>query len=61
MKRRFLPIFSAFLFLSASTLAGGAERILLSRLGPAEAALMISNDDGIGEKALTKGTLDNNP
>ena len=28
------------MFLSVSTLAGGAERILLSRLGPAEAALM---------------------
>ena len=40
---------------------GAADRILFTRLGPSEANLLISNADGSGERALTKGTLDYNP
>ncbi len=46
----------------AATLScGAADRILFTRLGPSEANLLISNADGSGERALTKGTLDYNP
>jgi Tol biopolymer transport system component len=41
--------------------ASGAQRILMSRLGPAEASLMISNADGSAEQTLTKGALDYDP
>jgi dipeptidyl aminopeptidase/acylaminoacyl peptidase len=53
-----LPV---FLFCSAALIASGADRILMTRLGPSEASLMISNLDGNGELAITKGTLDYNP
>ena len=38
-----------------------ADRILLTRLGPSEASLFVSNADGSGERGLTQGTLDYNP
>ncbi len=38
-----------------------ADRILLTRLGPSEASLFVSNADGSGERGLTHGTLDYNP
>lgn len=38
-----------------------ADRILLTRIGPSQAALYASNPDGSGERALTQGTLDYNP
>jgi Tol biopolymer transport system component len=53
-----LPI---FLLCSTAMLCCAADRILLTRLGPSEASLMISNPDGSEERALTKGTLDYNP
>jgi TolB protein len=53
-----LPV---FVFCSAALVSSAADRILLTRLGPSEASLMISNLDGTGERAMTKGTLDYNP
>ena len=41
--------------------SNAADRILLTRIGPSQAPLMLSNSDGSGEVALTKGTLDYNP
>jgi TolB protein len=38
-----------------------ADRILYTRLGPSEENLFVSNADGSGERALTKGALDYNP
>jgi TolB protein len=38
-----------------------ADRILFTRLGPAEASLFVSNADGSGERGLTQGVLDYNP
>lgn len=38
-----------------------ADRILFTRLGPAEASLFVSNADGSGERGLTQGALDYNP
>lgn len=53
------PTFLVF-FLATMT-SEAADRILLTRIGPSQAALMLSNSDGSGEVALTKGTLDYNP
>src|SRR5207302_424362 len=50
-----------FVLCSTAMLSCAADRILLTRLGPSEASLMISNPDGSEERALTKGTLDYNP
>jgi Tol biopolymer transport system component len=52
---------SVLVFCSAALVASAADRILMSRLGPSEASLMLSNLDGSGEVAMTKGTLDYNP
>ena len=38
-----------------------ADRILFTRIGPSEEGLFVSNADGSGERALTKGELDYNP
>jgi Tol biopolymer transport system component len=49
-------------FTSSLNSCFAADRILFSRLGPAEAALFISNADGSGEGPLTRpGSLDYNP
>jgi hypothetical protein len=50
-----------FLLCTAALSCAAADRILFSRLGPSEAGLFVSNADGSGEHALTKGSLDNNP
>ena len=50
-----------FVLCSAALFSPAADRILMTRLGPSEASLMIANPDGSGERALTKGTLDYNP
>ena len=39
----------------------GADRILFSRIGPAQESLYISNADGSLERALSQGSLDYNP
>jgi Tol biopolymer transport system component len=38
-----------------------ADRILLTRLGPSQSSLFVSNADGSGERVLTEGALDYNP
>ena len=38
-----------------------ADRILLTRLGPSQASLMVSNADGSDEHAISKGSLDYSP
>src|ERR1043166_2423681 len=50
----------SFLFMAALT-CGAAERILLTRLGPAQSRLLVANADGSEEKELTSGALDYNP
>src|SRR6266853_622141 len=50
------------IFVCMTTLCcAAADRILLTRLGPSEASLFVSNADGSGERGLTHGTLDYNP
>src|SRR5580704_5893201 len=48
-------------FCWVALVSSAADRILMTRLGPSEASLMISNRDGSEERALTKGSLDYNP
>jgi TolB protein len=50
------------LFLLATTLCcAAAERILMTRLGPAQLSLFVANADGTDEKVLSQGSLDYNP
>src|SRR6266853_1915768 len=50
------------IFVCMTTLCcAAADRILLTRLGPSEASLFVSNADGSGERGLTHGTRDYNP
>jgi Tol biopolymer transport system component len=51
----------AFVFCAAALVSSAADRILMTRLGPSKASLMIADLDGTGERALTEGTLDYNP
>jgi TolB protein len=47
---------------AGSSVCLAADRILLTRLGPTQAALYVSNADGSGERALTEpGSLNYNP
>jgi TolB protein len=46
---------------ATTTWCSAADRILFSRLAPAESGLFVSNADGSGERAVTKGALDYNP
>lgn len=50
-----------FFALGVSLCCAAADRIVFTRIGPAEASLYISAADGSGEKALTHGELDYNP
>jgi Tol biopolymer transport system component len=50
-----------FVFCAAALVSSAADRILMTRLGPSKASLMIADLDGTGERALTEGTLDYNP
>src|SRR5580693_7624806 len=52
---------SVSVFCCVALVCSAADRILMTRLGPSEASLMISNRDGSEEHALTKGSLDYNP
>jgi Tol biopolymer transport system component len=59
-----LPLMSICLFALATTSSFclGADRIVLDRLGPTQATILVSNADGSGERALTQpGSLDYNP
>jgi TolB protein len=52
----------SLLLLCATTLCcTAADRILMTRLGPSQASLFVSNADGSGERVLTEGALDYNP
>jgi TolB protein len=50
-----------FLLWTTTFCCAAADRILLSRLAPAEAGLFVSNADGSAERTLTRGALDYNP
>ena len=55
-------IFSILLLLAATTLSCLAtERILMTRIGPSQSSLFVSNADGTGERKVTEGNLDYNP
>jgi Tol biopolymer transport system component len=59
-----LPLMSICLFALATTSSFclGADRVVLDRLGPTQATILVSNADGSGERALTQpGSLDYNP
>lgn len=55
MKHLLSLLFTAALYCSA------ADRILITRLGPSQSSLLVSNADGSGERKLTEGSLDYNP
>lgn len=53
---------SVFVFASAAVFCSAADRVLLTRLGPSQATLFISNADGSAERPLTPpSSLDYNP
>jgi TolB protein len=54
-------ILSTFILLASTACGLAAERILLTRLGPSQSSLFVSNADGSGERLLTEGSLDYNP
>jgi TolB protein len=53
--------FSVLMWLTAAFCCSGADRILMTRLGPVQTTLLISAADGSGERTLTEGALDYNP
>src|SRR5712691_10605005 len=54
-------ILSALLLFATTLGCTAAERILMTRLGPSQSSLFVSNADGSGEQKLTEGYLDYNP
>ena len=54
-------ILSALLVFATTLGCTAAERILMTRLGPSQSSLFVSNADGSGEQKLTEGYLDYNP
>src|SRR5262245_37263590 len=54
-------ILSALLVFATKLGCTAAERILMTRLGPSQSSLFVSNADGSGEQKLTEGYLDYNP
>jgi hypothetical protein len=54
-------ILSALLLFATTLGCTAAERILMTRLGPSQSSLFVSNVDGSGEQKLTEGYLDYNP
>src|SRR5882757_9045348 len=59
-----LPVVSLVVFVFAATSFSclAADRVLLSRLGPSQATLFVSDANGSGERALTQpGSLNYNP
>src|SRR5216683_6205781 len=61
MRTRLFRVCTMILLCIPTLCCSAADRILLSRLGPSEASLFVSNPDGSGERALTQGSLDYNP
>ena len=61
MRLRLFRVCATILVCLSVSYCAAADRILFSRLGPSEANLFVSNADGSGERALTKGALDYNP
>jgi len=54
-------IFSVLLLCTTTLSCAATERILMTRLGPSQSSLFVSNADGSGETVLTQGALDYNP
>src|SRR5258708_38679114 len=54
-------ILSALLVFATTLGCTAAERILMTRLGPSQSSLLVSNADGSGEQKLTEGNLDYDP
>ena len=54
-------ILSALLVFATTLGCTAAERILMTRLGPSQSSLFVSNADGSGEQKLTEGYLDYDP
>jgi Tol biopolymer transport system component len=54
-------IFSILLVVATTIGCSAAERILMTRLGPSQSSLFVSNADGTGEQKLTQGYFDYNP
>jgi Tol biopolymer transport system component len=52
---------SVILLFTTTLCCTAAERILMTRLGPSQSSLFVSNSDGSGEEKLTEGSLDYNP
>jgi TolB protein len=52
---------SAFLLAATTLVASAAERILMTRLAPAQTSLFISNADGSSEQRLTEASFDYDP
>ncbi|HLY42370.1 MAG TPA: hypothetical protein VKR52_14245 [Terracidiphilus sp.] len=62
MSRLFVATVCIFALAAASLPSSAADRILLDRLGPTQAAIFVANADGTGEQALTQpGSLDYDP
>jgi TolB protein len=54
-------ILSVVLLCATTLCCAAADRILMTRLGPVQSHLFVSNADGSGERLLTEGALDYNP
>jgi len=54
-------ILSALLVIATTLGCTAAERILMTRLGPSQSSLFVSNADGNGEQKVTEGSLDYDP
>jgi len=54
-------ILSALLVIATTLGCRAAERILMTRLGPSQSSLFVSNADGNGEQKVTEGSLDYDP
>lgn len=54
-------VLSTILVFATTLACAAAERILMTRLGPSQSSLFVSNADGSGERKLTEGSLDYDP
>src|SRR3569832_1288281 len=61
--RYFMKFMLSFFLFFVATTSGclAAERIHITRIGPSQSSLFVSNADGTGEQKLTEGNLDYNP
>src|ERR1700674_961491 len=61
MRLSLIRVCATILACMTTLCCAATDRILLTRLGPSEASLFVSNADGSGERGLTQGALDYNP